>query len=131
MDVLILIDKLDDLVHTASTFPMTDKVMIDRDEIYDLLDQMRATIPEEIKQARWIVKERQEMLQEAKEEAERILSEARDEAQRLASEQEVRLGAEDYADEILKTLETNLDKFLAAVQRGRERLQTGGGGEGI
>ena len=74
MDVLVLIDKLDDLVHGASTFPMTDKVMIDRDEIYDLLDQMRATIPEEIKQARWIVKERQEMLQEAKEESERILA---------------------------------------------------------
>ncbi len=80
MDVLVLIDKLDDLVHGASTFPMTDKVMIDRDEIYDLLDQMRATIPEEIKQARWIVKERQEMLQEAKEESERILREAREEA---------------------------------------------------
>jgi cell division septum initiation protein DivIVA len=149
MDVLVLIDKLDDLVHSASTFPMTDKVMIERDEIYDLLDQMRATIPEEIKQARWIVKERQEMLQEAKEEADRILREGRDEAQRLASEQEVvrraqseeiireaetrereiRLGAEDYADEILKTLETNLERFLAAVQRGRERLQTGQSGK--
>ena len=78
MDVLVLIDKLDDLVHSASTFPMTDKVMIERDEIYDLLDQMRATIPEEIKQARWIVKERQEMLQEAKEEADRILREGRE-----------------------------------------------------
>jgi hypothetical protein len=42
MDVLVLIDKLDDLVHGASTFPMTDKVMIDRDEIYDLLDQAGA-----------------------------------------------------------------------------------------
>ena len=37
MDVLVLIDKLDDLVHSASTLPMTDKVMIDRDQIYDLL----------------------------------------------------------------------------------------------
>ena len=45
-------------------------------------------------------------------------------------EREIRLGAEDYADEILKTLETNLDKFLAAVQRGRERLQAGQQGEG-
>ena len=84
MDVLVLIDKLDDLVHGASTLPMTDKVMIDRDQIYDLLDQMRATIPEEIKQARWIVKERQEMLAEAKEEAERLLGEAREESTRLA-----------------------------------------------
>jgi vacuolar-type H+-ATPase subunit H len=105
---------------------------------------MRATIPEEIKQARWIVKERQEMLAEAKREAERIIKEARDQQARLISDEEVykqaergaeeiiedareterqiRLGAEDYADEILSTLEVNLEKFLAAVQRGRSRL---------
>ena len=68
MDVLVLIDKLDDLVHNAKAVPLTDQVRIDREEIYDILDQMRATIPEEIKQARWIVKERQEMLAEAKRE---------------------------------------------------------------
>src|SRR6266516_2534835 len=66
MDVLVLIDKLDDLVHNAKAVPLTDQVRIDREEIYDILDQMRATIPEEIKQARWIVKERQEMLAEAR-----------------------------------------------------------------
>ena len=42
---------------------------------------------------------------------------------RVAGEREVRLGAEDYADEILATLETNLGKFMSAVQRGREQLQ--------
>jgi hypothetical protein len=81
MDVLVLIDKLDDLVHNAKQVPLTDQVRVDKEEIYDILDQMRATIPEEIKQARWIVKERQEMLA------------------------------------------VNLSKFIAAVQRGRERLQ--------
>ena len=88
---------------------------------------MRATIPEEIKQARWIVKERQEMLGEAKREAERIIRKrarwprrglpAGDRQPRRAEaaeileaarqrEREVRLGAEDYADEVLGTLET-------------------------
>jgi cell division septum initiation protein DivIVA len=144
VDVLVLIDKLDDLIHNAKQIPLTENVRVDREEIYDLLDQMRATIPEEIKQARWIVKERQEMLAEAKREAERIVKEANDEQLRLVSEQEVvkqaenhaediveeararereiRLGAEDYADDILNTLEVNLEKFLAAVQRGRDRL---------
>ena len=56
MDVLVLIDKLDDLVHNAKSMPLTDQVRVDKEEIYDILDQMRATIPEEIKQARWIVK---------------------------------------------------------------------------
>ena len=78
MDVLVLIDKLDDLVHNAKPVPLTDQVRVDKEEIYDILDQMRATIPEEIKQARWIVKERQEMLAEAKREAERIVKEARE-----------------------------------------------------
>ena len=127
MDVLVLIDKLDDLVHNAKPVPLTDQVRLDKEEIYDILDQMRATIPEEIKQARWIVKERQEMLAEAKREAERILREARERQDRLISDEEVtkqaERGAEDYADEILNTLEVNLSKFIAAVQRGRERLQ--------
>ena len=51
MDVLVLIDKLDDLVHNAKPVPLTDQVRVDKEEIYDILDQMRATIPEEIKQA--------------------------------------------------------------------------------
>ena len=144
MDVLVLIDKLDDLVHNAKAVPLTDQVRIDREEIYDILDQMRATIPEEIKQARWIVKERQEMLAEAKRETDRILGEAREQAVREASQTEIvklaerqaqeivddarrqaretRLEMEDWADGILSTLEVNLDKFLSAVKRGRERL---------
>jgi cell division septum initiation protein DivIVA len=138
MDVLVLIDKLDDLVHNAKRVPLTDEVRVDKEEIYDLLDQMRATIPEEIKQARWIVKERQEMLAEAKREEardrqEKLISqeEITKQAERAAEdiiedararEREIRLGAEDYADEILNTLEVNLTKFIGAVQRGRDRL---------
>ena len=145
MDVLVLIDKLDDLIHNAKPVPLTDQVRVDKEEIYDILDQMRSTIPEEIKQARWIVKERQEMLAEAKREAERIIKEGREKQAQLISqeevtrqaergaediiedargrEREIRLGAEDYADEVLGNLEMNLDKFIAAVRRGRERLQ--------
>ena len=145
MDVLVLIEKLDDVIHDARGVPLSGDVRVNKEEMYDLLDQMRATIPEEIKQARWIVKERQEMLAEAKREAERIVTGAKDkqaqlvsqeevvrQAERLAEdiveeararEREIRLGAEDYADEILSTLEVNLQKFIGAVQRGRDKLQ--------
>ena len=146
MDVLVLIDKLDDLIHNAkrTMLPGSDQVRLDREEVYDILDQMRATIPEEIKQARWIVKERQEMLAEAKRECDRLLQEAREQAVREASQTEIvklaekqaqeivddsrrqaretKLEMEDWADGILSTLEVNLEKFLTAVKRGRERL---------
>ncbi len=152
MDVLVLIDKLDDLVHNAKAVPLTDQVRIDREEVYDILDQMRATIPEEIKQARWIVKERQEMLAEAKRECDRLIGEAREQAVREASQTEIvkiaerqaqeivddarrqaretRLEMEDWADGILSTLEVNLDKFLAAVRRGRETAARALAGDG-
>jgi hypothetical protein len=146
MDVLVLIDRLHDLVRSAKRVPLRDQVRVDKQKLYDILDQMRSTIPEEIKQARWIVKERQGILAEAEREAERIVKEARERQTQLVSghelirqaerarediddararEREIRAGAEDYADEILGTLELNLAKFIAAVQRGRERLQGG------
>ena len=145
MDVLVLIDKLDALVRSAKQVPLRSEVRVDKEELSDLLDELRKTIPEELEEARWIVKERDEMLAAAEREAERILGEARERQTQLvgehhltgeaelasediiddarAEEREIRLGAEDYADEILSTLELNLSKFIAAIQRGRERLQ--------
>jgi cell division septum initiation protein DivIVA len=141
----MIIDKLDDLVHKAKQVPMRDQVRVSREEVYEILDQMRATIPEDIKQARWIVKERQELLAAGRREAERIVEGAGERQTQLVSrheltgqaalaaegiiedararEREIRLGAEDYADEILDTLEINLARFIAAIRRGRERLQ--------
>ena len=145
MDVLVLIDRLDDLLRNAKQVPLRSEVRVDKEKLDDLLDQLRVTIPEELEEARWIVQERDEMLAAAEREAKRILSEAHERQTELVAEhhltgeaelasediiddarveeREIRLGAEDYADEILSTFELNLSKFIAAIQRGRERLQ--------
>ena len=144
MDVLVLIDKLDDLIHNARPVPLTDQVRVDREEIYDLLDQMRGDDPRGDQagaldrqgtsgdarrgeaRGRRVVKEArdqqerlisdEEVYKQAERAAEEIIEDARE------TERQIRLGAEDYADEILSTLEVNLEKFLSAVQRGRDRL---------
>jgi vacuolar-type H+-ATPase subunit H len=119
--------------------------MLPEQKLYDIIDELRAAFPDELKQARWIVKERQEMIDEADKEANRIIEDARARAEGMltekeivklaekraqeviemaqAREREIRLGAEDYADEMLANLEVNLGKLLTAVQRGRDRLQ--------
>ena len=151
MDIMALIDRIEEIVDNARGVPFSSNKMVDPDKVYEIIDEVRAQYPDELKQARWIVKERQEMLEEAEKEANRILEEARDRAQALANEtevvrlaeaqaadildkartqeREIRLGAEDYADEMLANLEVNLGKLLTAVQRGRDRLQgkVGGG----
>jgi len=145
MDIMALIDRIEEIVDSARTVPFMSNKMVDPDKVYEIIDEIRAQYPDELKQARWIVKERQEMPEEAEKEANRILEDARDRAHALANEQEVvrlaeaqaaeildnarttereiRLGAEDYADEMLANLEVNLGKLLTAVQRGRDRLQ--------
>ena len=143
--MLVLIERLDELVQNAKAVPLTEQVRLDRDEIFELLDEMRATIPDEVKQARWLVKERQETLAEATREADRLVAEAREQASRASAQTEiVRLAereadamiadarrratsllseVDDWADGTLALLEVNLDNFLAAIRRGRERLQ--------
>lgn len=146
MDVLVLIDRLEELVEEARSFPgFGNTAMVDRDAAFDVIDQMRQTIPEELKQARWIVKERQAMLDEARSESDRVIKQAQEEAAKMTSEEEIlkraeqrgteimedarrrereiRLGAEDYADDVLASLEENLGRLLEAVQRGRSQLQ--------
>jgi cell division septum initiation protein DivIVA len=141
---MLLIDEFDDAINSAKSGLIGSQVKVDKAQAYAILDQMRSTIPEEIKQARWINKERQEMLAEAKRESERILEAAREERARLVDpaeveklaqrradkiledargrERQIRLGAEDFADGILGSLESNLERFTAAIQRGRDRL---------
>jgi len=145
MDVMALIDRIEESMDTGRSVPLMRGRLVDIEKVYEIIDEIRGNFPDELKQARWIVKERQEMLEEAEKNRNRILEEARDRAESMASEQEVvrraqeqaasilddakqaereiRLGAEDYADEMLANLEVNLGKLLTAVQRGRDRLQ--------
>ncbi len=143
-ELLFLIDTLEDTVEDARSEPMTGHARVDRQEVFAIVDQLGRSIPEEIEQARWIAREREEMLAEAKREAERILNEARQESARLlaaqevtklaeqraakildkarAPEREIRRAAESYADEILKTLEVHFERYAEAVKRGRDLL---------
>ncbi len=145
MDIMALIDRIEEIVDGGRTVPFSSSKMVDPEKVFEIIDEIRAQFPDEIKQARWVLKERQEMLEEAEKEANRVLEEARERAHAIAAEQEVvklaeqqaadiledakarerevRLGAEDYADEMLANLEVNLGKLLTAVQRGRDRLQ--------
>ena len=147
MEFAALIDKLDDMVANSRQVPLSADVRVEREAMLRLVDQLRSAIPEELKDARWIAKEREEMLAEARRAGVRMLEEAREERARLLGrdeiakaaeqraakilddarrrEREIRLGAEDYAADILESLETYLSKFAGAVQRGRDRL--GGG----
>ncbi len=147
MDALELIDKLEELIQKSKKIPFSSNLIINENDFFEILDELRSVIPEEFKQARWIVKERENMLEEAKRQATRIVKEAEEKAEQMTSENEImknaikkseeiisiaeakartiRLEAEDYADEKLASLEAVIYKILSAVEKGREQYKAG------
>lgn len=145
MDVLKMIDELEEIVDGGSKIPMTGKVLLDSDTLLEYIDRIRTILPDELRQAKWVSKEKDRMLKEAQDEADRLLEEARIQVKRSASESEVvkqanaqaegilnqaksmakemKSGATSYADDILKQLEANLEKSLAITKKGRDELK--------
>ncbi len=145
MNLIILLDRLDQLIDSAPEIPLTSKALVDAEAALDLVDKIRNAIPEEVKRAEWLTSEKDRVLAESQAEAERMVQEAeayvakmvseselvkkaKEEAVRLLEEaeskaRETEVGADQYADFVLANLEEHLDKVQKVVRRGREELQ--------
>jgi cell division septum initiation protein DivIVA len=126
--------QLEEMVRDAKSMPLSSSALLNRDEVLELIDQMKDALPDEVKQARWIVKDREELLAKARRDAEAMVEQAREEQLRLASHEAVvqkaneeaerivqeagddarrlRLEAEDYVDAKLAQLESQLQRIL-------------------
>ena len=146
-DVEAKLHQLERLVGEAKAVPLSASVMINRAELEGLVADLHEALPDELTQARWVVKERDDILERAQLDADRIITDATAERDRLVAEQEVvrvadgeatrivaeareharqiRLEAEDYVDAKLANFEVVLHKTLGAVERGREKLRGG------
>jgi vacuolar-type H+-ATPase subunit H len=135
IDILHLVDRLETLIEQGRRLPFTSRVFVDEGLCLDIIDQMRISIPEEIRQAKRLEQERERIVAEAQEEGGKIIAKAREDAARLVAEHElrrqaqqraermlaeaerqalaIRQGADDYAADVL----THLAEELLAVQR--------------
>ena len=154
MDIVARLQQIELIVQEAKSMPLSSSVLVNREELLELVQEGMAELPEEVKQARWIVKDREELLAKGRRDAEVIVerahqerarlvsdtdvvSAARDEADRIVSEaqdqaRQIRLEAEDYVDAKLAQFEIAMEKTsqslfrsIAQVQKGRERLRGG------
>jgi cell division septum initiation protein DivIVA len=152
VDISTRLQQIVELVEQAKSMPLSASVLVNKEEILEQLEAAKNELPDEIKQARWVVKDREELLNKARRGGEALVQRAREEQVRLVSEQEVvrtsqdeaerilsdareqarqiRLEAEDYVDAKLAQFEIALEKVyaelarsIAQVQRGREKLR--------
>ncbi len=146
MDILHLVDRLEELFNDSRPVPLTHLVIVDENRMLDLIDQMRVSIPEEIKKSQQLLVQRDRILAQAQEESNRTLSLAREksdqfvdrdsivDAAKVRAEQiieQARLEAEqtkhdadDYVLETLTKLEVEMDRSLTQVRNGIRTLQT-------
>lgn len=107
MDILQLIDNLEDVIEDASSVPLTSKCLIDKEEIFERIQEIRLQLPEDLKQAKWVKEERQRILMEAQKEADNILKGAEDKIAALVNEHEITKHAQEQAEIIIANAQNN------------------------
>lgn len=144
MDLTARLSQLEEMVRDAKSMPLSSSALLNRDEVLDLIEDLKTALPDEIKQARWVVKDREELLAKARRDAEAMVEQARAEQLRLASHEAVmqrakeeaerivleadedarrlRLEAEDYVDGKLAQLEGTLQKILEETMASNDAL---------
>jgi vacuolar-type H+-ATPase subunit H len=144
MDLAARLQQLEDLVRDAKSMPLSSSALVNREEVLDLILEMKGALPDEIRQARWVVKDREELLAKARRDAEAIVEDARQEQLRMASREAVvqkaneeserilseagddarrlRLESEDYVDAKLAQLEHALHKILEDMLASNDSL---------
>jgi hypothetical protein len=150
-DAETLLRRAIDIIAHAPTMPLSSSPRIDRDEIIELLDEALARLPDELRQARWMLKERQDFVNKTRREANEMLEAARVQAERMVQRTEVvraaeqrarqvidtadndsrrlKLETEDFLDQRLASFEILLDKLGKTVAAGRQKLSIGNAGE--
>ena len=102
MTVLDLLDEIEEIVETSSAVPLTNKIMVDGNELREIVKEIRQSLPDDVQQAKWIKEQKNNILSEAKQEYEKIQVEAKKHADYLVDEHEIVLKAQKKADDIQK-----------------------------
>jgi hypothetical protein len=113
MDILHLIDRLETLITEGFHIPLTSNVILQEDAFLDIIDQMRVSIPEEVKLAKRTEAERERLLLQAQEEADRLLDMAREKAKALTNEHELVEFARERAEEIEAEAHQQAEEIVA------------------
>src|SRR5690554_3037543 len=110
-DILYLVDRLEELLSNGFRVPFTTNAVIDEEAFLDIIDQMRIAIPDEIRKAERVTRDRDRILAQAREEADRILEQARAEAAGLLDDQELIKAAEQRARSVVMRAQEEADEI--------------------
>jgi bifunctional DNA-binding transcriptional regulator/antitoxin component of YhaV-PrlF toxin-antitoxin module len=143
-DIIFLVERLESMVATGKKLPLTNNVVLDQATVLELVDQLRLSVPDEVRQARRITEEAGRITDRAREEGDAVIARAQEQAALMIEERElvklaqqrageileaanreaaeVRRGADEYAAGVLIRLEGECIKALTSIKRGIDML---------
>ena len=159
MDILYLVDRLENLIAGSRRMPLVNQIIVKESDILNIVDQLRTTIPDEIKQARRVIQDKERILAQAQADANALLARARDESEQAvnregllraaeARSQELMRRAEEEAEQLkneadgyvvetlralrdhLSSIETDIGRSILSVEKGLASLEGEPEGEG-
>ena len=142
--VLKLLEELEQVVDEGRSSPFSNKVQVDKDEIFEIIDEIKMKLPNEIKQSKWVIEERNKILVDAQKEADEMLKEAEVRLGKLVEEhavtkkayeqaaevmdatkksaKEMRLGAIEYADDVMGVAEQRLREMQDTIEQENQKI---------
>ena len=144
MEIFTLLETLEDIMERSRSLPFTDKGIVDKEEVLEIIKEIRLKLPDELKQAKWVKEERQRIISDAEQEAENMIKDAESKIVTLVDEhvitkqalaqkeeiienankvsKEISLGTRDYADAMLEKVEDVLRETLEVIRNNRKEL---------
>ena len=141
IDILYLVDRLENLITSSRRVPLVNQIMVKEADILSIIDQMRTSIPDEFKQARAIIHDKERILAQAQADANKLMARAQEEAQkavhregllRMADEkaEQIKVEADAYVAETLRALrdhltsiEMDIDRSILSIEKGLASLE--------
>lgn len=158
MDILYLVDRLENLIASSRRMPLVSQIIVKEADILNIVDQLRTTIPDEIKQARRVIQDKERILAQAQAEANALLARARDESEMAVNREGLLKAAETRSQEMvrraedeaamlkteadgyvvetlralrdhLNSIETDIGRSILSIEKGLATLEGEGGSE--
>lgn len=144
-DLFKLIERLEGLFDSCRRVPLTGKLMVDEDEVYSIIDEIKDSVPKELQEAKWLNEERERIIADARSQADEIVKRAYELAERATAEsaiakqaesqaeellrkaretaKEIRSGALEYAEKALDSSIRAIENSLASLKAGKDELR--------
>lgn len=138
MEIMEIIDLMEEIIDKAPAVPLSGKVIVDKEDLLDYIQEMRLVFPDEVKEAKWVKEERERILEEAKSRSETLIKNAEEKVVQMIDEHEItkqaveqannmlneaqtrsieiKTDCDSYADDILNDVEKRLDMLLKKVR---------------